>query len=148
MHQTLEQPDLREIFIGAAREISYALEREYPEDITDEQNARILSDILVRYANPLLRDTVRRVARDPLRKLSPNDRLIGAATLCLRRGVEPVNIAAIVAAALEYRDPDDPSAVELETLYRAAGPSSVLRTIGKVEETSPLFSLILERIGR
>lgn len=107
VHQTLETPELREIFIGAAGEISRALEGEYPGEITPEQNQAILADILVRYGNPLLQDTIARVGRDPARKLSRNDRLVGAALLCERHGIRPDNILRIIAAAFRYRGADE-----------------------------------------
>ncbi|MFM7321856.1 MAG: hypothetical protein ACKO5K_10085, partial [Armatimonadota bacterium] len=47
-------------------------------------------DLLERFRNRALGDTVERVARDPLRKLRSDDRLVGAALLCLARGIEPV----------------------------------------------------------
>ena len=107
VHQTLETPDLREIFVGAAGEISRALEAEYLGEITRSQNDAILADILVRYGNPLLEDTIIRVARDPVRKLRRNDRLVGAALLCEKHGIRPDNILRIIAAAFRYQDGGD-----------------------------------------
>jgi mannitol-1-phosphate 5-dehydrogenase len=104
VHETLSAPDLREIFIGAAGEISRALEAEFPGDISREENEAILADILVRYGNPLLEDTIVRVGRDPARKLGRTDRLIGAALVCERHGIRPVHILRIIAAAFRYRD--------------------------------------------
>jgi mannitol-1-phosphate/altronate dehydrogenase len=51
--------------------------------------------------NPLLRDTVERVTRDPRRKLGWNDRLAGTMRIALSAGIEPARFARAAAAALE-----------------------------------------------
>lgn len=58
-------------------------------------------DLLVRMVNPFLRDAVDRVIRDPRRKLSWDDRLIGTMRLALDAGVTPARFAKGAAAALE-----------------------------------------------
>ncbi len=59
-------------------------------------------DLLVRMTNPYLDDTVERAARDPKRKLAPNDRIFGTMSLALDYGIEPVNMAKGAAAAVRY----------------------------------------------
>ncbi|TVR71125.1 MAG: hypothetical protein EA427_04635 [Spirochaetaceae bacterium] len=137
VHETLQDGELREIFLGAAREVARALEREYPRDITREGNDAIIEDILVRYGNPLLQDTVSRVGRDPLRKLGRRDRLVGATLLCERHGIEPRNIERIIVQALAYRDPEDPAAVRLEEMIRTLPPEAVLREVCGLEAEEP-----------
>jgi mannitol-1-phosphate 5-dehydrogenase len=58
-------------------------------------------DLLARMTNPLLRDTVERVTRDPRRKLGWNDRLAGTMRIALSAGIEPARFARAAAAALE-----------------------------------------------
>ncbi|NLH17387.1 MAG: hypothetical protein GX455_12485 [Phycisphaerae bacterium] len=50
-------------------------------------------DLLTRMTNPWLNDTVERAARDPIRKLAPNDRIFGTMSLALEYGIEPKNMA-------------------------------------------------------
>ncbi len=57
-----------------------------------------VDDLLVRFGNRSLADTVERVGRDPLRKMSPGDRLLGSWALCRRAGVTPSYISVAVAA--------------------------------------------------
>lgn len=145
VHQTLQTPDLREIFIGAAGEISRALEAEYPGEITREQNDAILADILVRYGNPLLEDTIVRVGRDPARKLSRNDRLVGAALLCERHGIRPDNILRIIAAAFRYRDGSDaPGPADL--LYEKGVKAAVTEVCGLAPD-EPLHGAIVAAVA-
>lgn len=147
VHETLEQPDLRDVFIGAAAEISRALELEYPGDITATENEAILADMLVRYGNPMLRDTIIRVGRDPVRKLGPDDRLIGPARLCLRHDILPEHIVQIIVAAMRYTAPGDAGADRLQQLMRDSGPPAVLTEICGLSPEEPLFRLILDQLG-
>jgi mannitol-1-phosphate 5-dehydrogenase len=145
VHQTLETPDLRQIFVGAAGEVSRALEAEYPGEITREQNEAILADILVRYGNPLLEDTILRVGRDPGRKLSRNDRLVGAALLCERHGIHPDNVLRIIAAAFRYRDGSD--APGPADLLAERGPAATVSEVCGVAPEEPLHAAIVAAVG-
>ena len=49
--------------------------------------------LLVRMTNPFLKDAIDRITRDPERKLSWDDRVIGTMRLILSQGIEPVNFA-------------------------------------------------------
>jgi len=101
-------------------------------------------DLLRRYGNRALGDQVRRVAADPLRKLGPEDRLIGAARLCLEEKVEPKHLVVGIRAALEYDDPDDPSAVRLQEMLAARGREAVLRDVCGLAPEGPLFARLRE----
>ena len=68
-----------------------------------------VEDLLYRFTNRKLGDTVFRVGRDLPRKLSPDDRLIGAIRACRETGVNPAPLCAAVAAALRF-SPDETSA--------------------------------------
>jgi mannitol-1-phosphate 5-dehydrogenase len=74
-----------------------ALERKYAglgdELFTAGGYRAYAEDLLTRIANPWLNDTVERAARDPIRKLAPNDRIFGTMSLALEYGIEPKNMA-------------------------------------------------------
>lgn len=59
-----------------------------------------VNDLMQRMTNPFLHDTVKRVTRDPARKLAWNDRLIGAMRLALAQGIEPRRFAVGAGLAL------------------------------------------------
>lgn len=59
-----------------------------------------ITDLLYRFTNKALKDTCQRVGGDPDRKLSPEDRLIGASKLALKMGITPAYIAVGAAAGL------------------------------------------------
>lgn len=107
-------------------ETCLALHRKHKISIRElELHAR---DLLSRFDNDALGDTVLRVGADPLRKLGPNDRLVGALHLCIAHGVKPVHVGMALAAATRYDDPNDPSARTLAEI-RAGGDERVLEEV-------------------
>ena len=76
-------------------------------------HAAYIEKILKRFANPYLNDDVNRVGREPIRKLSPNDRLIKPLLGTLEYGLDNQHLLNGVVMALQYRNEEDPQAVEL-----------------------------------
>jgi len=108
-----EAADLPELAEGLAafwEETGLAIVRAHGLDLPGQRAFE--ADLLERFRNRALGDTVERVARDPLRKLRADDRLVGAATLCLAQGIEPIATCAAIRRALEVHD-IDPSALDL-----------------------------------
>jgi len=100
-------------------------------------------DLMERFRNRALSDEVRRVAADPLRKLGPEDRLIGAARLCLEEKVEPAHLLVGIRAALQYNSGDDPSAVRLQEMLATRGREAVLREVCGLAPDEPLFARLM-----
>lgn len=106
------------------------------------------ADLIRRYHNRALGDQVARVARDPLRKLSPNDRLIGSAAMCLAQGILPEHVTFAVAAAIRYDHPDDPAAQSLQHIRRERGMDGVLSEVCQLAPGDPLARLVKEAAER
>ncbi|PNI08893.1 mannitol-1-phosphate 5-dehydrogenase [Arthrobacter sp. AFG7.2] len=107
----------------------------------DEQEAYV-QKILVRFSNPYLPDTVNRVGRAPLRKLSRHERFIGPAAELAERGVVPEALLGAIAAALRFNDPADAEATELAGILAAAGPADATARITGLEPAHPLFNAV------
>lgn len=131
---------------GAGRESCAALARKYSLDIEELEAHR--RDLILRYQNRALGDQVARVARDPLRKLGVNDRLIGAARLCLDQDLPLEHIALAIAAALRYAAPDDAGAQQLQAIRAKRGDEGALQEISGVEPGSPLSAAVCEAAQR
>jgi mannitol-1-phosphate 5-dehydrogenase len=99
--------------------------------------------ILQRFANPYLPDTVDRVGRQPLRKLSRNERLIGPAAELAERGIRPQHLLATVEAALSFDVPDDPESVELQRLLRTLTAVEATERITGLTPGEPLYADVL-----
>lgn len=111
--------ELRYIALGALLESSLALSQEYGVDMTELIDHSY--DLLNRFDNKLLGDTVERVGKDTIRKLAPTDRLTGAALLCLKHNIKPVFIAKGIAAALKFAPESDDAAKTVNEFYKENG---------------------------
>ena len=125
--QCAADSQVAEVCREALGEVVPALAAEYGFSLADL--TAFAEDLLSRFANRALGDTVARVAADPLRKLRPEDRLVGAANLCLKHGKEAGALAQVIAAAFAYDASSDASAQALQTQRRLLGDSSVLETV-------------------
>lgn len=145
IHETFDDDFVRSVFDGALDETTEALLRRYPADLDRREHMEIRTDVRVRFSNPLLKDQITRVARDPIRKLGRDDRIIGAEELCRSQGVAPDHIATICAAALCYDYPDDPHAVRLQTMIQQQGVQETLRQISGIEPASDFAQQVIAR---
>ena len=124
--QAIAVPEIRTLTERAMLQVGEALSRECGVPMI-ELEAHI-QDLLHRFANRQLGDTVQRVGRDPMRKLLPDDRLVGSLLYTLSQGIEPFYIAAGIAAAFQFLPEDDSSAAELSEMVRRDGLDHVLTT--------------------
>ncbi len=90
-------------------------------------------------------DYIERNARDPMRKLGPDDRLIGSARLVLEQSFIPENLAVAAAAAIHYDSPGDESAEQLKKLRNEHGIDAVITQVCKLGIDSTLAKLIKEK---
>jgi len=92
-----------------------------------------------RFGNRALADTVKRVARQPLRKLGPNERLAGLVRLLQQCGLPTESVSRIIAAALHYFDPNDAESVALRDMIDRDGPEGVLGATCCFQKTESCF---------
>jgi mannitol-1-phosphate 5-dehydrogenase len=117
-------------------------------EFTDEAQQAYVDKILQRFANPYLPDTVDRVGRQPLRKLSRSERLIGPAAELADRGVRPQHLLATVDAALSFDVPDDPESVELQQLLKTLPAEAATERITGLTPADPLYADVLAVMAR
>ena len=90
-------------------------------------------------------DFIERNARDPLRKLGPDDRLVGSARLVESCSIKPDNLALAIAAAIYYTNDDDESALKLRNMREKEGIDYVLENVCRLDKNSELALLIKEK---
>ncbi|MFC1714297.1 mannitol-1-phosphate 5-dehydrogenase [Candidatus Poribacteria bacterium] len=105
--KAIESEVVREIVESAMWESGRALIREYPDEFNEENQREHIDDLIRRFGNAHLGDTIYRVGRDLPRKLGFNERLIGAARLDLKHDIVPKHTALGIAAALFFRARDE-----------------------------------------
>jgi mannitol-1-phosphate 5-dehydrogenase len=64
-----------------------ALMAEYPDEFTIQDSNAHIEDLILRFQNKSLGDTVFRVGLDLYRKLGPQDRLVGAIRMAIKHGL-------------------------------------------------------------
>jgi mannitol-1-phosphate 5-dehydrogenase len=117
-------------------------------DFTADAQQAYVDKILQRFANPYLPDTVDRVGRQPLRKLSRSERLIGPAAELAERGVRPRHLLDTVDAALSFDVPDDPESVELQQLLQTLTAAEATERICGLKPADPLYADVLAVLER
>lgn len=133
--ESIGDPRVRKLVEGAGLESCRALTRTY--GLPPAELHAHLDDLIERYANKELGDTVLRVAADPLRKLGADDRIIGAMRCCVAANQNYGHIALAAAAAIRYDNPEDPSATRLQALFQAGGLNRVLKDVCGLAPDSP-----------
>ena len=136
-------------------QIAPLLDEVYPEinaalvaelGVDPEKQAALAKKARAKYSDPELVDRIIRNAKDPIRKLGPQDRLIAPAHMALKHGIDPKVIIRTIAAALYYDELTDESAVELKRLRETEGIPYILKNICKLDEKEVLYTRILEAV--
>ena len=143
--EAIEDPQVYAVVSQAMEEVAQALHKEYPQIPFAEIEAN-KKDLLLRFRNRALKDTIFRVAGDPKRKLRNDDRLIGAALYCLSQDVATDCIVAGIVAAYIYENPLDQSSVELQELIAKSGLEEALDIVSGIKKESPLGKKILDKM--
>lgn len=137
--------DILKLLTGVYEETGRALSARHNFPL-EEQMAFTLTS-LKKLQDYTIVDFIERNARDPLRKLGPDDRLIGSARLVQEYGILPVNLATAIAAALFYDHPADPVAQELKHMRQTYGIDHVLFEICKINPDEELGALIRKKVA-
>ncbi|MCU1438605.1 MAG: mannitol-phosphate 5-dehydrogenase [Naasia sp.] len=115
--------------------------------LDEDEQERYLQKNLERFRNPHLSDTVERVGRAPLRKLSRTERFVGPAAELTERGLPADALLRAIGAALRFDVPDDAESVRLQELLRSGAPAAELtREITGLAGDSPLGARVAAAI--
>ncbi len=134
--QALADPVIYDVLTRAFAEVRAGFRAVYNMDSVELDD--YITELRKNFANRALGDTVVRLARDPLRKLGPKERLVGAARLVEQAGAMPDALSLAIAAAYRFDDADDPLAVELQRRIAAEGLDAVMANVSQIQATEPL----------
>lgn len=109
----------------------------------DEHQAYI-DKILSRFTNPFIVDKVTRVARQPIKKLGGNERLISPARQLTDMDITPDSLIKGIVAALKYDYAEDAEAVTLQENIAAHGIAQVFCDISGLDEDDALVTSVVE----
>lgn len=108
----------------------------YPGEFTKEQLTDHIDDLLFRFKNKALGDTVFRVGSDLFRKLSPDDRLAGPVHAAIKTGMPYHFILDAIYAAVNFRAKDENGKYfpDDEVFFKEAenGPDYIIEKVCKI----------------
>lgn len=137
-------PRIRALLLSVLDETGSALIRAYGFE-PDAQIAYI-ADWVRQLDAESLTETCRSLACNPLRQLTADGVLVGAARLCEQEDVTPMALAWAIAAALHYHEASDPEAVALQHLLRTQGRVATLQQVCQIAPGERLGRLIGEAL--
>ncbi len=143
IYEAMEVPEIRQHLGELLDMAGTALVRQHEMDAA-EMHYHLDCLVHWRFANRELADSVRRVGRDPLRKLGPEERLIGLVRLLQSCGLPTTPVARVIGAALHYCDPDNQESVRLREMILSDGPNMVLTSVCGLSEAEPVFEESLQ----
>ena len=145
-YEALEDNEIRSFMLAGLRESVDGICAKFKAD-RDWLYAHV-DDLLKRFANRSLGDTVYRLGRDPIRKLAAEDRLVGAANLAVEGGSKPAHLAWGIAAALLFNPADDPSAPTLQAKIKENGIEAALAEVSGIQKDSVLGKLVMDAYAK
>lgn len=136
--EAISNKQIHESVEEAMCESGEALIIEYADEFNNENIHEHIKNLIERFSNKSLGDTIFRVGRDIPRKLSRNDRLIGALLLDEKHSVPAPFTTLIIPAAMLFRGKDDEGKLDPRDDVFAnevfpLGMDHVLRTISGLD---------------
>tara|TARA_R110001583_G_scaffold99273_1_gene244556 strand:+ start:761 stop:1903 length:1143 start_codon:yes stop_codon:yes gene_type:complete len=132
--EAIDDPAVKDQVKQAMQESGEVLIKRYGFE-RDAHNAYI-EKILGRFANPYLHDEIDRVGRQPIRKLSVNERFIKPLLGTIEFSTDNQMLLKGIAAAFKYKNNDDPQAVELQASLNEIGLRKTLAHYSGLDENS------------
>lgn len=125
IYQAVNDFDIRYVAFRALVRSALAIAKENGVEI--EGLIGHAENLLYRFTNTALADTVERVGKDTKRKLGSNDRLIGALKLCEKHGIDGTYLCIGIAAGMLFAPEADESSKELCAFAKENGVTETLK---------------------
>ena len=130
--------------LAVIEETSAALIRKHGFDPV--AHAAYVEKTLSRLSNPAIDDEIVRVGRDPLRKLSRYERLIGPAAYHAEHLGEPFALLEVIDAALSFQAPGDAEAARLQLFLATLSSSQFVFEVCGISVGHPLHEPLVELV--
>lgn len=118
-------------------------------ELDPAEHAKYVAAILTRFENVSLPDTVTRVGRQPLRKLSRDERFVSPGAAIAESGTEPTALLDAMGAALKFGVADDEQSVEMQAMLAdtSLDDETVATTITGLDAGHPLVAPFAARVA-
>ncbi len=139
-HKTIDQaisdPKIYELVKAAMTQSGDGLIQRFGFD--KDAHYKYIDKIINRFKNPYLKDDVTRVGREPLRKLSADDRLVSPLTTAISYNLPVDKLVLGIGAALRYNNPEDAQSTELQEKIASKGVAAAFSEISGVTDPALL----------
>ncbi len=153
LYEVLRTPEIVTHVRATMLQSAAGLLAEYPDVFTHTDLVNHIDDLLERFQNVALGDTIFRVGRDLPRKLYRDDRVLGAARLCVKHNLPCDTILDVFMAGLEFRAADEsgeryPDDLQMLGNYREHGLEWILEHSCKLAADDAVDALIVDALKR
>lgn len=108
-------------------------------NFTEEELDVYISQTLIRFSNPLITDSIFRVCRSPLRKLSHNDRFIKPLIELYEYGLKSDHFEESIRNALKFNYDFDEESIQLQRMVKEKGLKQTVLEVCSLPENHPAF---------
>ena len=140
MHEAANDPEIFDLVDCATSESASAVIAKHGFPLEETEKYR--KSFLTAMRSPFLPDEITRVVRQPIRKLSREERLVGPAMLAYETGHHPEALAKVIASTLKISIPGDAEAAALQEMLGSQDISTVITKICGIHKGHPLAALI------
>ncbi len=137
IHEAVADSGVAALVAGTLDELAAVVQ--HLHGFTEEAMADYKHDFWLRARNAGMKDTIVRIARQPIRKLGRHERLIAPAKLAQEYGMPREHILRAILAATRFRCADDPESVELSQRLSRDGLRQTLAAVSGLPLGDPLL---------
>jgi mannitol-1-phosphate 5-dehydrogenase len=106
IYEVLENVSIYRRVRRCMQQSAFALNCEYPEDLSLSELEEHIDELIDRFQNKSLGDTIYRVGRDIYRKLDHDDRIIGALLMAQKHSIRANSIVEVLLAGFHFHKAD------------------------------------------
>lgn len=111
---------------------------------TEQEMEDYITFALNRFCTPGIKDTITRISRAPIRKLAPNDRLVGPTVQCEEKGLKNTLLLRGIAAAFLFDVKEDEQSAELMQYVADNGIEDAVTHFTGIEAGTRMFDEIIK----
>lgn len=138
--ESLTDPWIEDIVYKAMLESGAALCKKHSFD--EKEHEKYINKIQKRFRNPYIKDDVVRVGREPIRKVTAGDRLVGPLNMAREFGLGYSHLAKGIAAAFLYENAEDKQSGELRAKVEQKGIREAVIEVTSIQDSEVVDEIV------
>lgn len=151
--EALRDTSIQKMVKEAVLESAAGLEKKF--NFSKDEMTRYINEMIIKryddYNQEGINDPISRVARQPIRKLSPDDRIMGPAYIAAEYNLPNSHLLYGAAYVFKYDNPKDDESVKLQEYIKVHGIERAIEKFSGLQSDSEMFNTVLNHyntIGR